>query len=148
MFLSLKQNNMAIVNKKLVWEDKYSVGVKLIDDQHKKMFAVINELVEIIASTPTKEQVSHIIESLVQYKKFHFITEEKYFKEFNYEEAEEHIAKHHEFSERLETIQKKFGDDTLGLAFALVDFLEDWLIEHLLVVDHRYVKCFSEHGLK
>jgi len=139
---------MDIANKKLVWDDKYSVKVELIDNQHKKMFEVINELIDAIETKPDKENIAPIINSLVEYKKFHFATEEKYFAEFNYEDAVDHIAKHRAFGERLEEIQKQFGDDIIGFAFALVDFLEDWLIEHLMNTDQKYVACFQEHGLK
>ncbi|MEI6379200.1 MAG: bacteriohemerythrin [Candidatus Falkowbacteria bacterium] len=139
---------MSIINKQLVWEDKYSVGVEQIDNQHKKMFAVINDLVSAINSKPTEEKLSAIIKSLIEYKKFHFATEEKYFKEFNYDGAADHIAKHHEFSQKLEEIESKYVGDVVGLAFELVDFLEDWLIEHLMIIDQKYVPCFKAHGLK
>jgi len=78
----------------LEWEDKYSVGVVEIDDQHKRMFATINELLDSINNGTTEEHIGNIIESLVKYKIFHFETEEKYFKEFNYDGAEEHISRH------------------------------------------------------
>jgi len=134
--------------KTLEWKDKYSVGVELIDDQHKKMVAVINQLIEVISSAPDKEKIAEIIKQLVEYKQFHFDTEEKYFKEFNYEEAEEHIAKHREFTVKLGKLQEEFGDDLMGFSFALVDFLEDWLVDHLLTMDQKYVECFASHGLK
>lgn len=133
--------------KRLEWEDKYSVGVQLIDEQHKKMFSTINELIEVIESTPNKEKIAGIIDQLVQYKKFHFATEERYFKEFNYEKTEEHIKKHLLFNENLAKVQEKNGDDVISLAFDLVDFLEDWLIDHLMTADQEYKECFKAHGL-
>lgn len=134
--------------KKLQWEEKYSVGVEEIDNQHKKMFAVINELLDAIEMNSPESHLSNIIESLVKYKKFHFETEEKYFKEFNYEEAEDHIAKHKDFNNKLASLKEKYPENTIEFAFELVDFLEDWLIGHLMITDQRYVKCFQEHGLK
>lgn len=133
--------------KKLEWEDKYSVGVKMIDDQHKIMFATINELIDVL-KLPTKEKLEGIINQLVQYKKFHFATEERYFKEFNYAKTEEHIAKHQSFTDALNSLKEKAGDDTVTLAFELVDFLEDWLINHLMTADQDYTECFHSHGLK
>jgi hemerythrin len=133
---------------KLVWEDKYSVGVVEIDNQHKRMFAVINELLDAINTGTTADHLGNIIESLVKYKIFHFETEEKYFRDFNYEEAEAHTAKHHEFNQKLTTLKEKHPEYTVEFAFELVDFLEDWLIDHLMVVDQKYKKCFAEHGLK
>jgi hemerythrin len=137
-----------MATKKLEWDDKYSVGVEEIDNQHKRMFSVINELLDAIADNSTEEHLGHIIESLVQYKIFHFETEEKYFKEFNYDGAEDHIDKHRVFNEKLVALKEKYPNYTIEFAFELVDFLEDWLINHLMVVDQKYVKCFHEHGLK
>jgi hemerythrin len=37
---------------------------------------------------------------------------------------------------------------TIDFAFDLIDFLEDWLINHLLDMDQKYKKCFHDHGLK
>lgn len=134
--------------EKLLWEDKYSVGVEEIDNQHKFMFTVINDLLDAIDTNSTNEHLGKIIESLIKYKIFHFETEEKYFREFNYDGAEEHITKHHEFNTKLSGLKEKYPEYNMEFAFALVDFLEDWLIEHLMVVDQKYVKCFKEHGLK
>ena len=134
--------------KKLEWEDKYSVGVEEIDNQHKRMFAVINELLDAIEANSTGEHLGEIIESLVKYKMFHFKTEEDYFEKFNYEGKEEHETRHREFNERLTAIKTKYPEYNIDFAFELVDFLEDWLINHLMVMDQKYVKCFHEHGLK
>ncbi len=134
--------------KKLEWEEKYSVGVKLIDDQHKMMFATINELLDAVNTSPTKEKLHGIIDQLIKYKKFHFATEERYFEEFNYENTKDHINRHNIFNLKLVEIQKKWGDNNLSLAFDLVDFLEDWLIDHLMTADQEYKECFKAHGLK
>ena len=132
----------------LKWEDKYSVGVVELDDQHKRMFAVINELLESINTGTTEEHIGNIIESLVKYKIFHFSTEEKYFKEFNYEGAEDHIIKHKEFNEKLTKMKEKYTEYSVEFAFELIDFLEDWLLDHLMTTDQKYKECFRLHGLK
>lgn len=137
-----------MATQKLEWDDKYSVGVIEIDNQHKRMFAVINDLLEAIETNTPADHLGHIIDELIKYKKFHFATEENYFKEFNYEGTEEHVTKHHEFNEKLEAMRKKHPELTIEFAFDLVDFLEDWLINHLMTLDQAYVKCFHEHGLK
>ena len=72
-----------MATKKLEWEEKYSVGVVEIDNQHKRMFEIINELFEAINNKIIEEKLDKIIAKVVDYKDFHFTTEEKYFKEFN-----------------------------------------------------------------
>lgn len=135
--------------RKLIWEDRFSVGVQELDDQHKHLFATINELLEVLTQKGQEGRMAEILESLETYKKLHFATEEKYFKDFQFEGAEEHIAKHHEFSERInEMAASAQAIHTPEFAFKLIDFLEDWLIEHIMYTDQKYVQCFHEHGLK
>lgn len=133
---------------KLEWEEKYSVGVKLLDDQHKKMFTTINSLIEILSGSPDEGKISEIINSLLEYKKFHFATEEKYFEEFKYEGTAEHIATHVLFGEKLKIIQENNKNSLITLTYELIDFLEDWLIDHLLTEDQKYKECFLKNGLR
>lgn len=134
--------------KKLEWEEKYSVGVEEIDDQRKWMFGIINELLDLINTNSPEQHLKNVIDSLTKYKIFNFAIEEKYFKEFNYEGAEEHIKKHREFNEKLMALKEKNPKYTIEFAFELIDFLEDWLINHLLSADQEYKECFRSHGLK
>lgn len=134
--------------KKLKWEDKYAVGVAEIDHQHKFMFAAINQLLDILSSQTKTENLKAVVKSIIEYKTAHFATEEKYFKKFNYSGAKEHIAKHREFNEKLTELQKKHPEYSIEFAFDLVDFLEDWLIDHLMIMDQKYRECFSSNGLK
>lgn len=133
---------------KLLWEEKYSVGVEELDNQHKVLFQVINEMVDLVGLTSTKEKINGIGERLGWYINNHFATEEKYFKMFHYVEAEEHVLEHKIFHEKIDEIQKKYNDDTLTLSFQLVDYLEDWWIHHIMIIDKKYKNCFQKHGLK
>ena len=134
--------------KKLLWDEKYSVGVEQIDNQHKQIFAMINELFDTINTNTPAERLGDIVEALIKYKTFHFATEEDYFKKFNYEETAQHTEKHREFSEKLTALRRKYPEYTMNFAFELIDFLENWLIDHLIAVDQKYKECFHSHGLK
>ncbi len=136
-----------LIQNELPWKEEYSVHVRQIDEQHKGLLKFINELIIEINGVPDKEKVLGIINHIVRYKKEHFAIEEGYFKQFGFEGVEEHILAHRQFEMRLQSIQEKIGDDTIGFAFALIDFLEDWLIDHMLHMDHKYIQCFTEHGL-
>ena len=132
----------------LTWKTEYSVGVELIDFQHRQMFDIINELVGIINAVPTQEAVTELIEKIVSYKKVHYASEEDYFREFHYEGAEEHIAEHARFNESLLQLKDKYPGDPISFCFELVDFLENWLVTHIMDSDQKYVACFHAHGLK
>lgn len=130
------------------WDDKYSVGVKEIDDQHKELVANISKLADCINQAKMKEEGKVILDALLHYAQYHFDTEEKYFSEFNYEGSEKHINAHRAFKNKMLDLKTKFENNEIEITFELIDFLEDWLLDHLMDMDQGYVKCFSEHGLK
>ena len=132
------------------WSPQYSVGVKIIDEQHKEFLDAFNELYDAFFRGEAKEKLAITLKKISDYTEFHFATEEKYFREFNYAGAEEHIRQHDDFRAQLVEFKKHFfqEDDLEKLAEDLVDMLENWLVQHLHGMDQKYVACFKEHGLK
>lgn len=135
----------------LEWKNEYTVGVKEIDDQHKKIIMFINELDNGIHGEDTKGVIHEIIINLNDYAKFHFSTEEKYFDQFNYEDKEEHTKRHRDYEVKVVDLEKKIlelkGEDATRLAFEILDFLEDWWVNHILYEDKEYTELFNKNGL-
>lgn len=129
------------------WDEKYSVGIDVIDQQHKQFVFIMDKLSTAIGKLEHKEVMSQILNDLDQYVIYHFGTEEKYFREFNYLGAPEHIRAHHDFVERLKDIREKFAKDQLRLSLELISFMSDWLVNHVAEMDRKYTECFNEHGL-
>ena len=129
------------------WKEEYSVQVKEIDDQHKKLMELISRLFDSINKHSTKDELSVILNELTEYTGYHFSTEEKYFKEFNYENTEEHIKEHNDFVEKVVDFKKRYINNEIEVSFELIDFLEDWLLGHLIESDQKYVECFKSNGL-
>lgn len=136
---------------KLEWKEEYTVGVEELNSQHKKIIGFINDLDNAIHTKNTKEKLCEIINGLNDYAKFHFITEEKYFEEFDYPKIEEHKMYHGDYMVKVidfeEKVQKLNGHSAIELAFEMLDFLEDWWVDHILHKDKEYTKTFNEHGL-
>lgn len=130
------------------WKEEYSVQIRQIDDQHKKLVELIKRLYKAINEGNTEEKLEKILSELVEYSQYHFDTEESYFRKFDFDGADDHIKEHHKFEDKVATFNKKFKNHEAEISFELVDFLEDWLLDHLVVMDQKYVKCFKEHGLK
>lgn len=133
--------------EKLEWKDEYSVGVALIDAQHQMFVGIINELYDAITTKKEKEVLDNIFKQLVSYTQFHFQTEERYFDEFGYEGAAEHKAAHKALIDQVAELQNS-KTDIMDDPFKLMDFLEDWLIDHIIGMDKLFGPCFNEHGLK
>ena len=56
----------------VVWNEKYSVKISTIDEQHKKLVAIINELYNSMKNGKSKEQLGKTLTDLVEYTKYHF----------------------------------------------------------------------------
>jgi hemerythrin-like metal-binding protein len=132
------------------WSPQYAVGVKLIDEQHQKFFATFNDLYDAFLKGEAEDRLAIILKELSDYVEFHFATEEKYFKEFDYAETAEHILQHDDFRTQIEEFKKHFfkEKDLKSLAGELVELLDNWFTKHVAELDQKYVSCFKEHGLE
>jgi hemerythrin-like metal-binding protein len=134
--------------KQFEWKEEYSVGVTEIDDQHKKLVDTIDKLSQAIGEGHAKEALHEILDTLAAYAVEHFQTEEKYFDQFNYEFSKEHKELHADFKAKVVEFIEKAKSDQIKVSFELIDFLEDWLLDHLVTADQKYVECFKANGLK
>jgi len=133
----------------IIWDQSFSVGVKLIDEQHKKLFGMINKLHKTVKNINSweAEPLENIILDLAAYVDFHFKTEEKYFAEFGYEKTEEHTAQHNFYEEKVRDFKRQYDERGEIVGGEVLVFLEDWIKGHIKVKDKEYTKCFNEHGL-
>lgn len=130
------------------WNINMSVGVKEIDDQHKTFVGIMNDLYNHFNKGDLQmNAIMDIVKQLENYSKFHFATEEKYFDMFDYEGAEEHKKVHQDLLRRFMEIKGLIEKEGSEKITDLIDFLEDWLVNHLEIYDKKYTKCFHEHGL-
>jgi hemerythrin len=134
---------------KFVWHESYGLHIKQIDDQHKRLISTIGKLSDAITDQRVKQELVGIFDEIFEYTKIHFATEEKYFDEFKYEGAREHIAAHRGFTGKAENLHKRMHEDNkFQISLELVAMLEMWLADHLITMDKKYEKCFHEHGLR
>ena len=76
----------------MTWTDKLSVGVGVIDEDHKKLVGMVNELYDAMQAGQGRDSLGRILNGLVQYTKFHFAREEKCFAQTGYPAAVPHIS--------------------------------------------------------
>ena len=151
MLKLLKEANAnLLVNIKhmpIAWSDDLSVNVKEIDDQHQVFLGILNNLYDVAHRIEERDELANILRQLVAYAAFHFATEEKYFDKFDYEWADEHKEGHRELLARALKFKERYAAEGEEVLVELVEFLEDWLREHLTKEDKKYTKCFNNHGL-
>ena len=130
------------------WDASMSVHVAEIDQQHQKLVAMINDLHAAMKTKKTKEILGQIIERLIDYAANHFAFEEAYFDQFNYPETASHKKEHDHFVAKVKDVKKDFDAGRLMLSIDIMNFLKDWLQNHIKKTDRRYTQFFNQNGLK
>lgn len=125
-----------------------SVGSEELDYQHKHMVEIINEVFRAYIKGENREVIGPILDKLSQYVVYHFTMEEVYFAMFDFYNKEEHIKEHNMFREKVVEFINKFKSNDANLTCDVMNFLKDWLHDHILESDLQYVDCFAKNGVK
>jgi hemerythrin-like metal-binding protein len=131
------------------WTDEFSVGIKSIDTQHKKLVDMIKTLHNAIADGKATEVLDKIFSELLDYTNYHFSYEEELFKSYGYTDEEVHKKEHAELKNQLLKLKRMIdeGDSFMGEVLVL-KFLQDWLLNHIMKSDKKYGPFLVEKGIK
>ena len=139
------------------WESSMSVNEETIDNQHKKLLAQINKLIQILSSLDVDiQQLRETIHFLYTYIKEHFNYEEVYMMKNNFPGLDNHKKIHEIFVRFYEDFQKKLKEKGASSDFSSMDikelleeakkYLYDWLVDHIKGVDQVYAKYIRSHS--
>lgn len=118
----------------------YSIGVPSIDDEHRELMALINQMHEGLRAPISQDEVKQMLQRLATCAATHFAHEEKQFAKIGYPDAALHTRKHEHFTMVLSCFQK--GTDRMGRPVSFedqLDFLRDWLLDHIANEDQQVV---------
>jgi hemerythrin len=135
---------------KIQWDESLSIGVELIDEQHKKWIGYIHDVQAAIEAHRGMPQIASTLDFLINYTQFHFSTEEKCMTETGYPELENHRARHEELKGTLENLIEEFREEgvTEKLSKAVGTFLGNWLRNHIRVVDQAFAAFLKEKNIQ
>ena len=133
--------------KLIIWDDFYSVGFELIDDQHKKLIDMINDLYASFISGQAQEKAPGIVDEMVNYTDYHFKTEERFFDKYNYPETEKHKEIHQSFVDKAVELKLGLESKQVTVSYDIMNFLRQWLIDHILKEDKKFAAFFTEKGI-
>ena len=134
--------------KLITWNDNYSVDVEEIDNQHKEIIRIVNELYVSIVVGKSRNTMDKIFKDLTEYATTHFKIEEDYFEKFNYPETAFHKQQHEDIAKKIEEFKKRNEEGGEILDTEILYFLMSWFINHVILIDKRFAQCFKENGLK
>ncbi|MFH1139936.1 MAG: bacteriohemerythrin [Pseudomonadota bacterium] len=132
----------------ITWTDALSVGVRELDAQHQELIRLVNVLYSALGSGQGRQALKETLDGLVQYTKVHFAAEERYFHKFSYPERENHAAEHHKLVSQVLEFKMKVDSGQDMISVSLLNFLKDWLINHIQESDQRYGSFFHSRGLR
>jgi hemerythrin len=123
-----------------LWKKSYELKIPEIDMQHRRLVGLINELSDAMMIRKGQRTIPHILDELAEYVVLHFASEEKVMKEFNYPGIDEHVREHREFTKRVTVYMQLYDQDRELNPKELLDFLCDWLRNHITVNDKAIAK--------
>ena len=132
----------------ITWSDSMSVGVGRIDKEHQGLIDLINLLHSEMLARKSKEALVVVLDKLVSYTKFHFATEETLFRTLNYPSMATHLKEHAALTQKAVQLQSDLKTGKAMISAPVLDFLRDWLTNHILKQDMAYKLFFASKGVK
>ena len=130
------------------WEQRYALGFESIDEDHKVLVGLINELFESISKGEGNKAIQSIVLRLVEYGRTHFKREEFFMHSINYIETLNHTSQHDEFIKKIDGFMEKLDAGMNQISVEVITFLRDWLINHILNTDKKFVMELLKHNLQ
>ncbi|MCL1865255.1 MAG: bacteriohemerythrin [Spirochaetes bacterium] len=125
----------------VTWHDSYSVGIKVIDEQHMALIKLTNKLFASCMSGHERSQADSIflqvINEVVDYVGYHFSTEERIMEKINYPEYKAHKKEHVSFVKEVLIKVEEFNFGRNNTALTFVYYLRDWILQHIAVNDKK-----------
>jgi hemerythrin-like metal-binding protein len=124
----------------VIWDEKYTTGIDLIDNQHKELFVLTNDLFKACRSGESilKDMFKETMGRMVEYVRFHFGAEQELLQKINYPEYHDHKKQHDELIRNILEAVKEYNEGKKFVPNHFVRTLRDWIQSHIAIYDKRY----------
>lgn len=130
------------------WNESYSVHVRQFDAQHQKLFEIINMLADAMRSGKGEAVVRDVVGQLAVYTRTHFLQEEVLMKQTGYPAFAAHQQQHAKLLADVEKYKTDLNDGRNPDTVAVLNFLRNWLVEHIQKSDKAYSAHMNGHGVR
>ncbi len=121
----------------MAWSDDLSVGVDVLDQHHKRLFALVEEIPP--ASESGLDAVAKVLAELTDYVHYHFAEEEGMMEQSGFPFLDLHRHSHQTIALRVADMAASLQSDNFKrVAEELRLFLTGWLIHHIEIEDFEY----------
>lgn len=129
------------------WSERYSVNIREIDEQHKKLIGMVDRLHDAMRQGQGKLILDKILKELIQYTRTHFAAEERIMKANGYPDYETHKSKHDKMCDKVANIYKDYQDGKVSITIDVMKFLQDWIDKHIMSTDKQYAPFLNGKGI-
>jgi methyl-accepting chemotaxis protein/hemerythrin len=129
------------------WNDSYSVKVAVCDQQHMRLFDIINKLADAMRMGKGQDVVNQVVTELLDYTNTHFQDEEALLQKANYPQLEAHREMHRIFVKKVQSLQSQAQMGKRVNAAQLLILIRDWLVNHIQKADKRYSAHLNAAGI-
>lgn len=125
------------------WADDMEIDRGPIDDDHKNLVRLVNELHTATSAGRGHEVIETIMHELINYTKDHLEREEHIMAALHFPNLERHKQGHQQFSKKLNELQAKYETGSITVPSQLSTVLRDWLSLHIRRSD-KEIKVFLQ----
>lgn len=129
------------------WNSNYSVNISEVDEQHKKLIGLVNDMYDAMSVGKGREVLGPVLTELVNYTVYHFATEERLFQQYGYPDYERHKKIHDDLTARTKKLKETFDTGNKTITIDVMLFLSDWLNVHILNEDKKYGPFLNSKGI-
>jgi len=128
---------------RIQWTDEFKLGLPAIDADHKALLEICNQFLDAALAGHGVNQLAEILDHMIQRTRAHFAAEERMLDRHNYPGLVAHKAEHERLLVQAEALRVRYhdtsqADEIRHLTMETADFLQTWLLDHILANDRPY----------
>jgi len=136
-----------VARRFIKWSDDLSVGIDMVDEDHKKLLSLINQLQTAAHYQTDNTLIESTLNDLVDYTKYHFSREEQLMEQNNYPDLAGHKEQHEAMVNQVTEFINEYRTDNTRTIDNVISYLKTWLINHIKGTDREYIPYIKDKDL-
>ncbi len=129
---------------RLDWNPAMESGETTIDEQHRRILKIANNLISSTLSRSSNEDISNKLDELLNSMEEHFQYEEKAQRDKGFPNWSEHAAVHRELTRKAANLKQSFDEGTIKVSDLFSFMVDDLVYGHMMTEDTKFFPYFCE----
>ena len=131
-------------NSFFTWEDSYLLHNHIIDDQHRQIARLVDELYQSVMAHEPKEARIECLIRLSTFARAHFVTEEQLLRMHKYDRYLLHKAAHEGLAHGLQGLRQQVASGERELTLEYIELIKLWVVDHFNEFDRACEQFLSD----